>query len=766
MKRRVRIFIVLVGLLAGLYAMVFYAIPLCTPLPKQLAQPQDPSTVITDEEGRELRRFLVNGEHIISDYAPLESIPSTLIDATIAAEDKRFWLHNGVDFSAIARAVWDASRLGYPTSGASTITQQLVKICSTPRARNVRTKVIEIMSARKVEILHSKEWILENYLNRLPYGNMRNGCRAAAQGYFDKPLKELSIAESAFLAGLPNKPTRFNPYTNFRGAKARQLWILDRMWEDGYITEGDVARARHEKLVIVPRGSSFRAPHAVDLMVALHGDALPAGHVASTLNLDLQAVVERAIDEHLRLISSQRQTSPYLHAAVVVIENESGAVRVLTGSRDYESPHGGQINGAWTPRSPGSALKPFTYLLALEQGMPASTIVPDTPMEFATRTGVYRPVNYDRTFAGPVRLREALGNSLNLPAVRVLRDLGGPEVLCETLERLGLSTLTESPEHYGLGLTIGGAEVRLLELTNAYACLARLGVWKPFRLFPEGSPVLAGQEIPSARRLFRRETCYLIADMLSDPAARARSFGWDSPIQVRGFRAAVKTGTSSDYRDAWAVGFTPDYTVGVWVGNFDNAPLDRFSGAAGAGPIFRTVMEALQEERGGEWFERPDDVIEVEVDPASGRMATEGFRPPRTVVDLAMNEALPPPALPAGYDSRGRTWLPPNYANWFERASSLQRRFVVVREPAGDRDFAILSPLPGMEIFLDPDIVNGGRVLRLVTDVEEGVEWSSATLRIDAAQETALLVPGRHEITAVDTVTGKRKSVIFLVHDA
>lgn len=752
LKKWVRRFVWLIGIGFLGYVLGLFIVPLFATLPADLTAPNDTSTVLTDRHGHPLRRFLVNDEEVVSAYATIAEIPQDLIDATVAAEDKRYWTHGGIDFAAILRASRDAARHGKQVSGASTISQQLIKISSKPRPRTLKTKLIEVLCARKLEMLQNKTWILENYLNRLPYGNMRTGCRAAAEGYFDKPLRELSLAESALLAGLPNKPTRFNPYTNFPGAKERQLWILDRMLEDGYITPDEWARATKENLVIVRGGTSFEAPHAVDLIVAENRQQLLPGEVRSTLDLDLQNFAATAIDKQLNFIASRRETSPFMHAAVVVIDNATGDVLALTGSRDYFASAAGQINGAWTPRSPGSALKPFTYLIALDRGFPATTVLADIQTDFSTPTGVYRPVNYDRTLSGPIRIRYALGNSLNIPAVRMLQKLGGPEPLHVALVKLGLTSLTEPPAEYGLGLTIGTAEVRLLELTNAYACLARLGEWRPYRLLMDVNP-------GESKRLFSHDASYLIADMLSDPGARAQSFGWRNPLNFDAFKVAAKTGTSSDYRDAWTLGFTPEFTVGVWVGNFDNTPLDEFSGVAGAGPIFHSVMEHVHETVAPTWFQRPASVISVEIDPFTGRQARG-----TGVSELVLENSPPAFAAATDFDAQGRTLLAPIFSEWLAAQPAAVRRHLAITAAAGDEPFRILSPLQGMTIVLDPDVANGGRILPLRASQATGILWSSPTLKIQGG--AAVLTPGEHELIAEDPATGARDRVTFRVTSA
>ncbi|RFC49482.1 MAG: penicillin-binding protein 1C [Verrucomicrobia bacterium] len=746
--------------LAAAVVFFLWLLPLLVQLPVELLAPPRVSTTVTDRNEVPLRRFLVNGEEVVASYVPLSEIPQDFIDATVAAEDKRFWTHHGIDFIAVLRAANQAAEEGQAISGASTISQQLIKITMPePMPRNLRTKLVEIILARKLEMTRDKRWILENYLNRIPYGNLRTGCRAAAEGYFAKPLSDLTLAECSLLAGLPNKPTRFNPYRNFKGAKERQVWILDRMREDGYITAEECERAKTERLVLRREGSAFRAPHAVDLIVTQHRDALGPGTVRSTIDQEMQSFAESVIDEHLNFISSQRSTSRYFHAAVVAIDNATGDVLVLTGSRNYEDQRSGQINGAWIPRSPGSALKPFTYLIAMQRGIPATTVLADIPVEFPTPLGVYRPVNYDRTWMGPVDIRRALGNSLNVPAVRMLDQIGGPEALHHALTGAGLTSLTEPASTYGLGLTIGSAPVRLLELTNAYASLARLGEFKPWRLLLDAPPALS-------KRLFDEDACFILAEMLSDNSSRARNFGWNNPLHFNGFRAAAKTGTSSDFRDGWTVGFTPEFTVGVWVGNFDHTPLDRFSGTAGAGPIFHAVMERLHRDRPATWYHPVDGVARITVDRLTGHQTVAGISAIDPQEVPVLRRAMPRLACREDYDGNGRVILPTIYSDWHRTAPGQVRQRTTVRTgPETVREFQIRCPVEGLVVYLDPDLPDSGSLLRLSADIE-GMDWSSPTLHIDRATQTAQLTPGTHEITAEDPVSGMRRTVRILVKQA
>jgi penicillin-binding protein 1C len=760
MKRIRQLAIWSAAIVIGVPALLLWVVPLFVGLPEELLAAPRVSTTVTDRNGVPLRRFLVNGEEVVASYVGLDDIPKDFLNATIAAEDKRFWTHHGIDFLAVLRAANQAAEEGQAISGASTISQQLIKITMPePMPRNLRTKLVEIILARKLEMTKDKRWILENYLNRIPYGNLRTGCRAAAEGYFAKPLSDLTLAECALLSGLPNKPTRFNPYRNFPGAKERQLWILDRMFEDGYITREELNRAKAERILLRREGSAFRAPHAVDLILATQREALVPGEVRATIDQGLQAFAENVIDEHLNFIATQRSTSRYFHAAVVAIDNATEEVLVLTGSRNYEDQRSGQINGAWVPRSPGSALKPFTYLLAMQRGIPATTVMADVPVEFPTPLGVYRPVNYDRTWMGPIDIRHALGNSLNIPAVRMLDRIGGPDVLLKSLTGAGLTSLTEPASVYGLGLTIGGAPVRLLELTNAYACLARLGEFKPWRL-------LADSPVVPPKRIFDEDACYVLADMLSDNSSRARNFGWTSPLHFDSFRAAAKTGTSSDFRDGWTLGFTPEFTVGAWVGNFDNTPLDRFSGTAGAGPIFHAVLERLHRDRPPTWYHAVDGVTTVTVDRLTGNQVLPGTPAVDPVETPVLRRAMPRLATKDDYDAEGRAWLSGIYSEWHKSAPAQLRNRTAVRTGATtERDFAIRCPVDGLVIYLDPDLPDGGSRLQLTADLA-GVTWSSPTLVIDPATQTAQLTPGEHEIRAEDPESGFVRTVRITVKEA
>jgi len=436
----------------------------------------------------------------------------------------------------------------------------------------------------------------------------------------------------------------------------------------------------------------------------------------------------------------------------------------MVGSPDFFSADGGQINGALVARSAGSTLKPFAYLRALELGDSPATIVDDLPLEFATATGLYAPHNYDRRCHGPLSYREALGNSLNLAAVRVLRRLGGPADLHATLQSLGLTTLSHPPDYYGLGLILGNAEVSLLELANAYACLARLGHWRPVAVRASDEPG------PAPLPLFDPDACWLIADMLSDAQARARCFGLDSPLRLP-FPAAVKTGTSTDFRDNWCLGYTPEFTVAVWMGNVDRHPMDRVSGVTGAAPVWRDIMTWLADHRGVTWYPQPDTIAETEVDPLTGEQLPPHLAGRRPVVRIKFALDSPPPRAPDDrYDELARVRLPSEYARWLTGPENWLGTAQAVVAPEIRRPHTapplILSPIAGSTVFLDPDLPGGGRQLPLRASTDAAsVQWSSPSLTIEhvGANATAHLTPGRHHIHLHDQESGEHTTATITV---
>ena len=715
-------------------------------LPEGLNAAPQSGIRFTDRNGRVLREALLEGSRFVAPIS-IDRLPPTLPAATISAEDKRFWLHPGIDPLAIARASFRGIKQGRFFSGASTISQQLIKIAQ-PRPRTLATKVIEAVQALRLEQTWSKRQILEAYLERLDYGNTRIGLAAAAEYYFGKPPADLSLAESAFLAGLPQSPSRLDPRRHLERALQRQKWVLNRMEQDHLITAAERARAEIEPIQLTFRRPKFVAPHFVDLVTQER--PLEAGtEVRTTLDLKLTDFCRRALAHHLVSLRDQEVTN----GAVVVIENRTGNVIVLVGSENYFAPSAGQVNGAWAARSAGSAIKPFTYLLALERGASPATLLADVPVAFSTPTGIYRPENYNHLCYGPVRLRMALANSLNIPAVNALASVGGPEVLHALLRHCGITTLDEPASRYGLGLTIGNANVRLLELVNAYAALARLGEFRPYRL-------LQSDPLPEPTRIGSRGACYLIADILSDNSARVLAFGTNSWLRFD-FPVAVKTGTSTSFRDNWAIGYTPEFTAGVWVGNFDGRAMHNVSGVSGAAPVLHEIFAQLQQEFGTSWYAQPGEVVEKMVHPLTGKLvpanASEGVR------EKFLADLLPENESPDDYDAEGRVVLGPEYREWLTSAASDSLGKFARAIPAHGH-LSVVSPLPGSVYYLDPDLPQSDE-LPLKTDANGTFCWESPTLSCaaKAGGTVAHLREGRHQITLRNSVTGAHAETWIVV---
>jgi penicillin-binding protein 1C len=709
---------------------------LCVPIPSALLRPPVQSIALLDRNGIPLRETRVADR--FSHELALEEIPQHVIDAILAAEDKRFYSHHGIDWLATGRAAFAGLTRGRIVSGASTITQQLVKI-SQRRPRTFRAKVIESITALCLEKSWSKEQILGAYLNRLDFGNLNLGLSAAANYYFGKPVCDLSDAEAAFLAGLPRNPRKLNPHLAPDAARRRQITVLERMEANHRLDRASYDRAVAEPLALRPPQRRFRAPHFVEMVLRQLPEA-PAVELRTTLDLRLNDRVDTILRERIAQLREQNVRN----AAAVVIENSTGNVIALVGSENYFEPNSGQVNGAWAARSAGSALKPFTYLLALERGATPATMVADVRTSFPADGGFYRPENYNRRCYGPVRYRTALASSLNIPAVKVLLAAGGPAALHERLREVGLTTLNRPAEIYGLGLTLGNCEARLLEMTNAYASLARLGEFQPWHV--------TGANQTTPRRYSRPELVWQIADILSDNSARTLAFGMNSALRFD-YPVACKTGTSTDFRDNWTIAFTPDFSVGVWAGNFDGSPMREVSGVTGAGPILHAIFDYLHSNYGTSWYRKPAGIVERTVHPLTGKLLADSD--PRGVPERFLSGRLPAAEAPEDYDSAGKIRLSADYAEWFQSAeNSLADRAVL----AGASDnLLIASPLPGSIYLVDPDVPSTRRIpLRVLGNGK--VEWQSDSLTCQTEEgiDFAVASEGEHRLIARDRVTGRQ----------
>ncbi len=649
------------------------------PLPAGLLDlDNQPSVVVLDRHGERLYETR-SSMGTRSETIDAAAIPPALAHATLAAEDVRFRSHVGVDPIALVRAAVRDVRALRVVEGGSTISQQVAKLLLArlarrdavvpPAARGWTTKVREAIVAIRLEHRLSKDQILALYLNLAPYGNQIDGVARASQAYFGRPPETLTAAEAAYLAALPQQPSRYNPWRNPSGARARQLRILTTMRDRGWLSPMDFATARNERVALNRDPQTFVAPHFVERVLSATAGDHPR-RIETTLDARLQRTIAG-------IIAANRPALDEHHAsnvAVVVLDNASGEWLAWEGSGNYfDADHGGTIDGAAAPRQPGSALKPFTYAAAFERGMSPGRVLADVPSQFLTaQAGVlYSPRNYDGQFRGPLLVRTALAGSENVPAVALASEIGVPAI-ARLLRQAGFTTLDNNAAHYGVGLTLGNAEVRLDELVAAYAMFARGGEYRPATAVRavDGHPVPS----PAAERLVSPRTAFWITDILSDDDARAFIFGRGGSLEFP-FTVAAKTGTSQAYHDNWAIGYTREVTVGVWVGNFDRTPLHSSSGVMGAGPIFHAVMlAAVERARGtlpiGE--DRPildptSDVRRVELCATSGGLATDRC-PTRSL------EWVPADAAPAFCDWHHATsdgvvtaW-PAQYRPWAKTA--------------------------------------------------------------------------------------------------
>ncbi len=619
-------------LLAGLA--LWFSTPL--PTPERLrANAAIGSTRILDRNGQ----LLFAAPDPLSGWRrplPLDEIPLTLRQATIAIEDRGFYSNVGIDLRGIARAAWLNLRSGAIVAGGSTITQQLARnFLLEPHQAQQRVwsrKLREAVLALKLTANYEKDEILALYLNQTYYGGMSYGVEAAAQHFFGKPARDLDLAESALLAGLPQAPSHYDPLNDPAAAQARQAFVLDAMLQQGYIDAEQHAAALAEPLQYANNDATMRAPHFVTYVLGLleaefGPDTLARGGltITTTLDADLNDAAQRSLRRHLAQLADPHNGEPdhlARNGAVLVLEPSNGAILAMVGSPDFDNRAiQGQVNAVLARRQPGSAIKPLTYAAALERGWTPASILFDVPSNFVTNEGQpYSPQNYDSTFHGPLLLREALATSSNVAAVNLLDQIGIPALL-DMAERLGIASLLENSGRYGLAITLGGGEVTLLELTSAYASFANQGQ----RVHPtailaisdaNGQPI-ALPEAPPSTTVLSADIAYLISDILSDRYARSRAFGLGGPLEIDR-PAAVKTGTSTDWRDNWTLGYTPDRAVGVWVGNADGSPMRDVTGISGAGPVWHEVMLLAHRGIAPKPFERPNTIVETTICAASG----------------------------------------------------------------------------------------------------------------------------------------------------
>ncbi len=716
------------------------------PLPPALINPAaEQSLTITDRYGLTLRSTRA-GDGSLNHWVKLAEMDPDLPRAFIAVEDRRFFSHHGIDPRAAGRALRDNLQQGRVVSGASTLTMQLARLLR-PIGHGPGDKLVQALWALRLEAHLSKETILEQYLNRVPLGQGAVGVVAASRLYFGSGPGQVSLGQAALLAGLARAPSGLNPLVNPARAAERRLVGLRQLAAEGYATADEIDRASREPLVTGERGRPFLAPHFTS-RVLLDGEASgrqAGGTWRTSLDVELQA----ALEDEVRHTVAQLHDRGARHAALVVLDNRSGEILAWVGSPDFWSDTAGQVDMVVSPRQPGSALKPFLYAMAFDRGATAATVLADVATTYQTAGGPYHPRNYDRTYHGPVRAREALASSYNVPAVALAERIGYATLL-HGLQAGGFTSLARSPEHYGLGLALGNGDVTLLELANGYRALANGGVSTSTRWWHEDSPSPSG----AGRRVVSARSAALVLDILADAEARIPAFGLATPFDWP-FRAAAKTGTSRHFTDNWAVAVTGGFTVAVWVGNFSGKPMEGVSGISGAGPLLHRAVLVVSRRY------PPGNLVtpsEAGLSPAricrvSGLLA--GPQCP------TMEEHFAPGTEPTGrcdWHQGGAVCLPVEYAEW--AATEAPRRPAAgVTSRAGHlagspavptARLTITSPQQGDHYEIPPGV--DGRYATLAFRAAGVPRGAALRWTLDGRPVPAtrwVLAPGRHRVRAV-----------------
>lgn len=743
-SKGLRSLLFLLLLLSAAWFYLFHDLPSIQLLPQSLNQP---SIRITDRSGRLLYEVIPQGGGRNATLAP-DQLPTCIKDATVAVEDKTFYTNPGLDFMGILRAAWFNLYDGQILSGASTITQQVARTLLLPDERTQRTlrrKLRESLLAWRLTRAYSKDEILALYLNQVYYGGMSYGIEAAAQTYFAKSASDLLLPECALLAGLPQTPGAYNPFTNPELAQQRQRVVLGLMEKNGFITTAQRLDAWQAPLSYASAPYPIEAPHfiwmvrdAVDqLSAAGQLDPRASLVVRTTLDLDSQHLAEDIIAR--RLASFQPQPGEIDHnvnnAALLVIQPGTGQVLAMVGSAGYfNTAIHGAINMATAPRQPGSAFKPFIYAAALDPAAPhpltpAATLL-DVQQTFTTRDNQpYQPVNYDRREHGFVSVRQALASSLNIPAVLVLQHAGIEPVLT-LAKKLGIQSLRE-PAAYDLSLALGGGQISLLELSRAYAALANGGKYLPTRLILDihaaDGALLYTPPAVSPRQVIDSRLAWLLSDILSDDAARRTGFGLNSVLKLDR-PAAVKTGTTTNFHDNWTIGYTPNLLVGVWVGNSDYQAMHAVTGLTGAAPIWAEAIRALSQGQPQSTFPRPPGLLRLQVCALSGLLPTPECLHTR-------QEWFIPGTEPVTYDhfyqrsATGEIQLDlPLAARAWARTQGLPL-VSTPAAPADARSLILTSPIQDTVYRLDPHLPSAAQQLPLSALV--GQEISQVTFIVD-----------------------------------
>ncbi len=791
------LFVITVAILAagGLYGWLFADLP---PVTAAALRTTRPTTQILDRHGKLLYEVIDPDAGKQIDLS-LDRIPAACVQATIATEDGRFFSHIGVDPLAIARAVWQNLTSGDVVSGGSTLTQQLARTLLLPATerytQSYARKLREAWLAWQLERTYTKDELLALYLNQTYYGNFAFGIEAAAQIFFAKPANQLSRAECALLAGLIQYPTGYNPLADPETAKNRQLTVLRLLREAGFLTATEAEEIAAEPLRYRSRLFAIDAPHFVmmvqdQLVNQLGAERVRDGglRVVTTLDLGLQRQAEQAVRRRLAQLTCAApgeckdpagRDRRVDNAAAVVLDSATGEILALVGSPDYFGQQiSGNVNAALSLRQPGSAIKPFTYAAALDPawssraGQPpltAASILPDLPTTFYVENAdgsnaAYRPQNYDRLAHGPVSVRTALANSYNIPAVATLERIG-VDTLRDLAAQAGIRTFTG---RYGLALTLGGGDVRLLELTAAYGIfddgrsvapraigeIMGLGDYEITQLGDRSASGPISQSpnrsISQSQQLLSPSTAWLITDILADNVARMPAFGANSVLKLP-FPAAVKTGTTTDWRDNWTVGYSTERIVGVWVGNADNAPMLDVSGVDGAGPIWHDIM-LLAHPTAPADFTRPAGLVETEICAPSGLLptpecprtrwewfipGTQPTQPDNQFQRIVLDSATGQPATAATPDTRRVSrvfWLlPPEYHDWMvSQGIARAPSQTVAASAAPSGPLVLTAPASFTNYQLHPGTSPASQQLEVAGFTADSSAWHSLRLMSDS----------------------------------
>jgi len=562
----------------------------------------------------------------------LSEVPDSFKKATLAIEDVNFYKHNGFDMKGILRGLFRTvfqKRL----QGGSTLTQQLVKNALLTPERTISRKIKEAVLTVATEVIYSKDQILEMYFNQTPYGGTLWGVQSAAKGFFNKDIKDLDLAESALIAGLPGSPTAYNPFTHPQAAKARQELVLTRMMEVGFITKEEMETAKAEKLNYYLNRNGILAPHFVFYVKEILDESydnkklMEGGlKITTSLDLNIQKMVEDKVASEVASLKKYNVTN----GAAMVTDPKTGQILAMVGSIDYFSNEiDGKYNVTTALRQPGSSIKPFNYAVGLELGnITAASIEIDIPTCFGVENQkAYCPTNYGNHYYGLQTMRNALANSLNIGAVKVLK-LNGLETFVASASAMGLTSL-DNPSNYGLSLTLGGGEVLMNDMMTAYGTLANMGIKQEktpiLKIVDKDGKTLEENKDNPGKRILSVETSYLIQQILSDDGARSMVFGKGSFLNIKNHpEVAVKTGTTNDLRDNWTFGYTGDYVVGTWVGNNNNSKMSGVvSGTTGAAPMWSKIMTEILKDKVAKTPVKPVDIVGMNVCNLSGMAVPE-----------------------------------------------------------------------------------------------------------------------------------------------